>query len=83
MVFVYFLQIDLKQKNDRFKKNVFDGKFGTWRKEFGHLPVLVIILLVAAEPPFFDDDDVDVEALELPVLTDPLPCWLTAVRLPF
>lgn len=45
---------------------------------FGHVPVLVTILLVAAMPAFFADDDdadvVDEEALELPVLADPLPC---------
>lgn len=39
----------------------------------GLLPVLVIILVAAVDPAFFADD-VDEEALELPVLTDPLPC---------
>lgn len=38
--------------------------------------------MAVVDPAFFADD-ADEEALELPVLTDPLPCWLTAVRLPF
>lgn len=42
------------------------------RKSLIKLPVLVIILAFA-DPAFFADD-VDEEALELPVLTDPLPC---------